>query len=54
MAIANGDKLGICVSLVVREVVKVRGEMVGCFGVRDPGGLGKSRWSGGSHGSKLW
>ena len=53
MAIANEDKLVICVSLVVREVVKVRGEMVGCSGVRDPGGLGKSRWSGGSHGSEL-
>jgi hypothetical protein len=53
MTISNGNKLCICVSLVVRKVVKVKGEVVGSSDVRDPGGLVKIRWSGGSHGSKL-
>jgi hypothetical protein len=53
MTISNGDRLGICVSLVVREVLKVKGEVVSSSGVRDPGGLVKIKWSGGSHGNEL-
>jgi hypothetical protein len=53
MTISNGNKLGICVSLVVREVIKVRGEVIGGSGVRNLGSLVRFRCKGGSHGSEL-
>ena len=53
MTISNRNKLGICVSLVVREVVKVRGEVIDGSNVRNPGSLVRFRCRGGSHGSEL-
>ena len=54
ITISNGDKLWIRVGVVVRYVVKVRGEVIDGTSVRDPGSWVRIRWCGGGHGSELY
>ena len=53
IAIANGDKLGASVGLVVRYVVEIGCEVIHGTRVRNPGGLVRACGCSGSHGSKF-
>ena len=53
IAIANEEKLGVNVGLVVRYVVEIGCEVIRGTRVRNPGGLVRVCGCSGSHGSKF-